>query len=195
MGTFITKYQIAEKDIYTISFLENHKKNVGFMEGEKLKGKILGVLKPYKVSFIDLANLIKEIGATNLHLNSELKEAYGEIELEKIEYNSGMKYAIPIGAAIGVIIVVIMFAFSNNGSSETETSTDSIETKSTSPSENTNSESNTTSEPAEPSNAEKKVMCLRMFGGGDMSAWETAQAECMLNNSESACECMQILAQ
>jgi hypothetical protein len=40
----------------------------------------------------------------------------------------------------------------------------------------------------------KKLMCLRMFGGGDLSAWETAQAECMLNNSESACDCMQILS-
>lgn len=47
----------------------------------------------------------------------------------------------------------------------------------------------------EPSIAEKKVMCLRMFGGGDLSAWETAQAECMLQQSESACECMQILTQ
>ena len=192
MGALITKYQITEKDLYTVSFLENHKKNVGFMEGEKLKGKILGVLKPYKVSFIDLANLIKEIGATNLHLNAELKEIYGEIELDKVEYNSGMKYAIPIGAAIGIIIVVVMFAFSNNSSSETETSTDSVETNSTPPSENTTTESTTTSEP---SNAEKKVMCLKMFGGGDMSAWENAQAQCLGNSSESACECMQILAQ
>jgi hypothetical protein len=38
-------------------------------------------------------------------------------------------------------------------------------------------------------------MCNRMFGGGDLSAWETDQAECMLQQSESACECMQILTQ
>ena len=49
-------------------------------------------------------------------------------------------------------------------------------------------------EPNELSESEKKLMCLRMFGGGDLSAWETAQAECMLNNSESACDCMQILS-
>ena len=48
---------------------------------------------------------------------------------------------------------------------------------------------------SEPSLAEKKMMCLRMFGGGDLSARETAQAECMLQQSESACECMQILTQ
>lgn len=56
--------------------------------------------------------------------------------------------------------------------------------------EPTNSPSESTSKPTL---AEKKIMCQRMFGGGDLSAWETAQAECMLNNSESACECMQIL--
>jgi hypothetical protein len=58
-------------------------------------------------------------------------------------------------------------------------------------SEVTNSEE----EKTEPSLADKKVMCNRMFGGGDLSAWETAQAECMLQQSESACECMQILTQ
>jgi hypothetical protein len=48
----------------------------------------------------------------------------------------------------------------------------------------------------EPSEDEKKEMCLRMFGGvtpGE-SAFEQAQAECMGNNSESACECMVILS-
>jgi hypothetical protein len=192
MGTLITKYQITEKDIYTISFLENHKKNVGFMEGEKLKGKILGVLKPYKVSFIDLANLIKEIAATNLHLYEEIKAHYGDIELDKVEYNSGIKYALPIGAVIGVIVIVFMFGFMNNASDDAESSTAPLETNNSSPADNQNSEPTTLKEP---SNAEKKVMCLRMFGGGDMSAWENAQAECLGNNSESACECMQILAQ
>ena len=48
----------------------------------------------------------------------------------------------------------------------------------------------------EPSEAEKKVMCFRMFGGvtpGE-SAFEQAQTECTANNSESACECMVILS-
>lgn len=54
---------------------------------------------------------------------------------------------------------------------------------------------NSVEQKTEPSLAEKKVMCLRMFGGGDLSAWETAQAECMLQQSESACECMQLLVQ
>lgn len=52
----------------------------------------------------------------------------------------------------------------------------------------------TNSTPTELSDSEKKIKCYRMFGGGDMSAWETAQAECMLNNSPSACECMQLLS-
>lgn len=43
---------------------------------------------------------------------------------------------------------------------------------------------------------EKRLRCLRMFGGvtPGMSAWEQAQAECVANNSESACECMVILS-
>jgi hypothetical protein len=52
----------------------------------------------------------------------------------------------------------------------------------------------TNSRPTKLSDGEKKIKCLRMFGGGDMSAWETAQAECMLNNSQSACECMSVLS-
>ncbi len=67
----------------------------------------------------------------------------------------------------------------------------------------TNSSSNSTTSPptntqikSEPTLSEKKIMCLRMFGGvtPGMSAWEQAQAECMGNNSESACECMVILS-
>jgi hypothetical protein len=60
-------------------------------------------------------------------------------------------------------------------------------------SDNGNSNGNNT-EQNQLSDSEKKIMCLRMYGGGDLSAWETAQAECMLNNSESACDCMQILS-
>lgn len=43
---------------------------------------------------------------------------------------------------------------------------------------------------------EKRLRCLRMFGSvtPGMSAWEQAQAECVANNSESACECMVILS-
>jgi hypothetical protein len=61
-------------------------------------------------------------------------------------------------------------------------------------SNNSESSSSTSSESNEMNGGDKKVKCLRMFGGGDMSAWETAQADCMLNSSPSACECMQVLS-
>lgn len=39
-----------------------------------------------------------------------------------------------------------------------------------------------------------KSKCLKLFSGGDMSAWENAQAECLLKESKSACACMLVLA-
>jgi hypothetical protein len=81
------------------------------------------------------------------------------------------------------------FSSGEEKKAETETSEER-----TTPSEN-GEVTNSAEQNTEPSLADKKVMCNRMFGGGDLSAWETAQAECMLQQSESACECMQILTQ
>jgi hypothetical protein len=85
--------------------------------------------------------------------------------------------------------IFLGFSSGEEKNAETETSEER-----TTPSENGEA-TNSTEENTEPSLADKKVMCNRMFGGGDLSAWETAQAECMLQQSESACECMQILTQ
>lgn len=85
--------------------------------------------------------------------------------------------------------IFLGFSSGEDKTAETETSEEK-----TTPSEN-GEVTNSTEQNTEPSLAEKKVMCNRMFGGGDLSAWETAQAECMLQQSESACECMQILTQ
>lgn len=49
----------------------------------------------------------------------------------------------------------------------------------------------------EPKESLTKSDCLRLYGTApDMSAWELAQAECMLqqNDYETACECMTILS-
>lgn len=85
--------------------------------------------------------------------------------------------------------ICLGYSSGEDKTAETETSEEK-----TTPSEN-GEVTNSTEQNTEPSLAEKKVMCNRMFGGGDLSAWETAQAECMLQQSESACECMQILTQ
>jgi large-conductance mechanosensitive channel len=89
---------------------------------------------------------------------------------------------------IGFSIFFIAELLKNNKKSNNESNNES----------NSETTEQIKSEPikTEPSEAEKKVMCLRMFGGvtpGE-SAFEQAQAECTANNSESACECMVILS-
>lgn len=62
-------------------------------------------------------------------------------------------------------------------------------------SDNSKSTSNELNQTIEPSQSEKKVRCQRMYSSPDLTAWENAQAECLLHNTESACECMKILSQ
>ena len=93
--------------------------------------------------------------------------------------------------------IFLFFIVASYGSGEDKNNLNTEETTIENINQDTQQEptDNNTETNSEPTLAEKKVMCQRMFGGGDLSAWETAQAECMLNNSESACECMQILVQ
>ena len=58
MGKLIEKYNISEKDIYTICYIENQK--LGFLTKDKIKNEIL---KPYKVKFLDNGGLKKEISS------------------------------------------------------------------------------------------------------------------------------------
>jgi len=72
------------------------------------------------------------------------------------------------------IILILVIAGANNDKSS---------------SSNSNSNNN-----KELSPSEMKLKCLRMFNKPDMSAFEFAQAECMLYNKQSACDCMQVLS-
>jgi len=106
--SLILKYNISEKDLYQLSVIELKKKNSGLFQKEKLKAKSLGILKPYNVKFIDLGNLLKEINSNDYHSNQMLIEKYGNIELDNIKSNIGLKYITPV-----VIFVITFFVISN----------------------------------------------------------------------------------
>jgi len=110
MGRLIDKYKITEKDVYTISKIESLKNNAGFIEKEKLKAKNWAILKHYKVSFIDINNLINEIKLTDKYNDIKMRELYGEVDLSAINNSSGVKYAF-IGAAVLVVFFVLIAEF------------------------------------------------------------------------------------
>ncbi len=59
--SLIEKYNISEVDLEQLFEIETKKTTSGFMEKEKLKAASLKILKPYKVKFIDIGNLLSEI--------------------------------------------------------------------------------------------------------------------------------------
>jgi hypothetical protein len=109
--SLVEKYNISEKDAYTLAEIEILKDKEGLLslKKEKLKAKSMQVLKPYKVKFMDLGNLIIEI-KKNPHFNSpEMKEKYGKIESEDIKSDFSWTYKI----LIGCLVVVGVIIFSN----------------------------------------------------------------------------------
>jgi len=104
----IKKYNISEKDLYTLGIIEAKKSTAGFFEKEKLKAKSMGVLKPYNIKFIDLGTLLGEIKKQEYHTNQNLIEKYGNIDLESTKSSMGLKYSIPI---IGCVAVLFYFIF------------------------------------------------------------------------------------
>jgi len=109
--SLIDKYKISEKDLYTISCIEVQKKSVGFFKKEMLKTKTLGVLKPYKIGFMDLGKLIDEIKANNYDQNEDFKNKFGEIQIDLQQSSSGMKYVSQIFIGIlAVCFLVYMFS-------------------------------------------------------------------------------------
>jgi hypothetical protein len=135
-----------------------------------------------------LGPLLSEIKSSNFDKSQELIDKYGLLNLDLEKSSLGLKYFLPI--VVGLLVFVFVFYSMNSSSSSTDYPEPDTQIESTPqvPTEPTETA------PEEPSESEKKVMCLRMYGGGDMSAWETAQAECMLNGSQSACDCMVILS-
>ena len=88
----IKKYNISEKDLYTLGIIEAKKSTAGFFEKEKLKAKSMGVLKPYNIKFIDLGTLLGEIKKQEYHTNQNLIEKYGNIDLESTKSSIGLKF-------------------------------------------------------------------------------------------------------
>jgi len=105
--SLIEKYNIDEKDLYTICSYESLKSNSSFFEKEKLKGKIMGVLKPYKVKFMDLGLLLEEITSKNYDKDQALIDKYGIIDPEKGNFSLGISWKTFI--AIFIVSFIVFF--------------------------------------------------------------------------------------
>lgn len=92
MNNLISKYNISEKDLYSLSLVESKKNAGGYLEKEKLKAVSLKILKPYNVKFLDLANILKEIKHGNFDIKySESISQEEKLEIEKmIQDNSNV---------------------------------------------------------------------------------------------------------
>ena len=115
--SLVEKYNISEKDAYTLAEIEILKDKEGLLslKKEKLKAKSMQVLKPYKVKFMDLGNLIIEI-KKNPHFNSpEMKEKYGKIESEDIKSDFSWTYKVLMGC---LIVAAVIFFSRFNGPSK-----------------------------------------------------------------------------
>lgn len=71
LSELVKKYNISNEDLLALSKIEQQKKEANFFNKEKLKKESIGVLKKYKVKFLDLGNLInavakQQITATNI---------------------------------------------------------------------------------------------------------------------------------
>jgi hypothetical protein len=100
----IKKYNITDRDLYALAFIEERKPQAGFLEKEKLKGKSMGILKPYNVKFMDIGVLLDQIKKGQFHNDLHLKEKYGEVDLGSTASSSGLKYTVPIFIVIAVFI-------------------------------------------------------------------------------------------
>jgi hypothetical protein len=92
MSNLISKYNISEKDLYSLGVVEFKKNAGGYLEKEKLKAVSLKILKPYKVKFMDLANLLREIKDGDFYTKySESITHEEKLEIEKmIQENSNV---------------------------------------------------------------------------------------------------------
>lgn len=116
----ISKYKISEVDLYTLGIIEAKKDNSSFLEKEKLKAKSMGILKPYKVKFMDLGNLLKEIKAQRYNTNQTLVEKYGNVDLSSKASSMGLKYLAPIIIGVIVLFIIVNYSTSDSNSSSNE---------------------------------------------------------------------------
>jgi len=61
MSNLISKYNISEKDLFSLGLVETKKASASYLEKEKLKAATLKILKPYNVKFMDLGSILSEI--------------------------------------------------------------------------------------------------------------------------------------
>lgn len=107
----ITKYNPNEKDLFLISFIQGKiKTGSSYFEKQKLKGKVLKILKPYKVKFMDLGILIDQIAEKEYHLQKELQDKYDTTEIESIKQSFGLKYTVPIGIGLGIFLMILILS-------------------------------------------------------------------------------------
>lgn len=137
MSSLIKKYNIAELDVYKLALIESKKVGSSYMQKERLKAAALIVLKPYKVSFLDLAKITNEIKAGGFNNNIDLQKKYSNINIEEQisndsnigkyysgvidtfkSYSRGKKAAI----IIGILLVLSFFMQKNNNSSSSSSS-------------------------------------------------------------------------
>lgn len=85
MSNLISKYNISEKDLYSLGVVETQKRNAGYLQKEKLKAAALKILKPYNVKFLDIARLLSEIkeGAFDVKYSESISND-DKLEVQKI---------------------------------------------------------------------------------------------------------------
>lgn len=109
--SLIKKYNLAEEDLYKICCVEHAKKQVSFFQKEKLKGKILNILSPYNIKFMDLGNLLKEISLLEFHSDNNLIEKYGTYDIDAEKTSMGGKYTIPIFIGSFIFFLIMFYLF------------------------------------------------------------------------------------
>lgn len=120
--SLIAKYNISKEDIQTILSLESEKKEVGFIEKQKIQVKITTVLKKYNVKFLDLGNLNKELIAFDISNYEEVigstdkKDASSREDSKKTEVDpkdaskgDPKKGCVPLIIIIGLIFILVKF--------------------------------------------------------------------------------------
>lgn len=127
--SLINKYNISEEDLNQLREIEAKKKTCGIFEKEKLKAASLKILKPYKVKFLDLGNLLNEIRNGNIanaapeNISNDVKEGASNLTKEKSDFSNSSKDKVTKGSKnqnyliIGVGIFLLIFLLMRNSSS------------------------------------------------------------------------------
>jgi hypothetical protein len=113
-NNLIQKYNISEKDLYYLGCIEAKKEVAGFFEKEKLKTKSLGILNGYRVTFMDLGELINQINKEQYHLKQNLIDKYGEIDFNSVSSKFGVKYYVKIFVPIFLVFLFFGYMFSDS---------------------------------------------------------------------------------